>query len=137
MHTLIQNYCWYKVYTVYIKVSCFCWTLECFMCDQSLKWGQSISGQYCVQLHLLYTCSCPLKTFLPREFSALHSYIPESSSCTLGISRTAWDFLRRALLGLWPLTFLQEIVGTGLKYLVKLMLTLFHYWEYRFCYLVV
>lgn len=58
----------------------------------------------------------PRAAFLPRRFSAIHSYVPASSCWKLGISRTAFEFFILTLLGKgMPLVLLQLISGTGLQ----------------------
>lgn len=58
----------------------------------------------------------PRTAFLPRLFSAIHSYAPASSCWKLGISRTAFAFFILTLLGKGtPLVLLQLISGTGLQ----------------------
>lgn len=67
-------------------------------------------------VHLPWNEMRPRAAFLPRRFSAMHSYVPASSCWKLGISRTAFEFFILTLLGKgMPLVLLQLISGTGLR----------------------
>lgn len=98
-----------------------CWSPACFLykCGYPLHPSLPLLAFAVTQFemdHLPWNEMRPRAAFLPRRFSAMHSYVPASSCWKLGISRTAFEFFILTLLGNGtPLVLLQLISGTGLQ----------------------